>query len=193
MARKYVIVGTGDDVTTCDCCGRKNLKTTVALDQLDEEGGMSGNIVHFGKTCASMALGWGDSKASGERAYAKAEHEARVLKGTAIGQAILAEWADKLPKAEELHRDHSLEADSGCLVFVRKDVPADPFAVFVAKSDFCEGIHRATGESVRAFAARRWIRAVARLHIEALHAKAPHNHDRSFSENAIFLALTGAT
>lgn len=37
-----------DSVTTCDCCGRANLKATVAM-QLD-----CGGIVHYGRTCAAQ-------------------------------------------------------------------------------------------------------------------------------------------
>lgn len=36
-----------DSVTTCDCCGRTELKATVAM-QLD-----CGGIVHYGRTCAA--------------------------------------------------------------------------------------------------------------------------------------------
>lgn len=43
-------LGTTDDVTTCDCCGRKDLKSTVALD-LGE-----GDQVYYGVTCAARAL-----------------------------------------------------------------------------------------------------------------------------------------
>jgi hypothetical protein len=35
-----------DAITTCDCCGKTNLKATVAM-QLD-----CGGILHYGRTCA---------------------------------------------------------------------------------------------------------------------------------------------
>lgn len=44
-------LGTTDEVETCDCCGKSNLKVTVALlfPQADEP-------VYFGTTCAAHAL-----------------------------------------------------------------------------------------------------------------------------------------
>ena len=40
-----------DSVTTCDCCGRTELKATVAM-QLD-----CGGILHYGQTCAARNSG----------------------------------------------------------------------------------------------------------------------------------------
>lgn len=44
-------LGLTDEVTTCECCGKSELKATVALETLD------GGIVHYGTTCATRALG----------------------------------------------------------------------------------------------------------------------------------------
>jgi hypothetical protein len=44
-------LGTTDDVTTCDCCGKTGLKSTVALS-ID-----GGDAVYFGVTCAARAIG----------------------------------------------------------------------------------------------------------------------------------------
>lgn len=49
MATATRYLGTSDDVTTCDCCGRSDLKSTVALE-IEEA------VVHFGVTCAAKAL-----------------------------------------------------------------------------------------------------------------------------------------
>lgn len=49
----YSFLGITDETTVCECCGKKNLKCTVVLE--DE----SGNLVRFGRDCASRALGWG--------------------------------------------------------------------------------------------------------------------------------------
>jgi hypothetical protein len=43
-------LGTTDDVTTCDCCGRKDLKSTVALSFDDAD------PAYYGTTCAAHAL-----------------------------------------------------------------------------------------------------------------------------------------
>lgn len=44
-------LGITDEVTTCDCCGKADLKCTVAIE-LDD-----GQIVHYGRTCASRNTG----------------------------------------------------------------------------------------------------------------------------------------
>jgi hypothetical protein len=48
---KYRILGSTNDVTTCECCGRDNLKKTVALDDYE------GNVTYYGETCAAKAMG----------------------------------------------------------------------------------------------------------------------------------------
>jgi hypothetical protein len=45
-----IILGTTDEVTACDRCGRTDLKKTVVLN-------LEGEIVHFGTECASKTLG----------------------------------------------------------------------------------------------------------------------------------------
>ena len=44
-------LGTDDSITTCDCCGKSNLKLTVTIE-LD-----CGEIVHYGTTCAARNTG----------------------------------------------------------------------------------------------------------------------------------------
>lgn len=44
-------LGTDDSVNTCDCCGKTNLKFTVAIE-LD-----GGEIVHYGQVCARRNTG----------------------------------------------------------------------------------------------------------------------------------------
>lgn len=48
MAVKFL--GMSDDVTTCGCCGRVNLKRTVALSFDDAD------ATYYGTTCAAHAL-----------------------------------------------------------------------------------------------------------------------------------------
>lgn len=43
------ILGISDEVTTCECCGKKNLKRTVVLTNGEGE-------VHYGSECAAKAL-----------------------------------------------------------------------------------------------------------------------------------------
>ncbi len=75
-------MGTTDDVTTCDCCGRADLKSTVAIS-IDEA-----DPVFFGVVCAARALGRSakdvrtetrradNAKAAAEAAARKAKQDA---------------------------------------------------------------------------------------------------------------------
>lgn len=49
-----------DEITTCDCCGKSNLKATVAM-QLD-----CGGILHYGRTCAARNSGKSSQKLTKE-------------------------------------------------------------------------------------------------------------------------------
>lgn len=45
------LLGINNDVTTCECCGKTNLKRTAVLELPD------GSIVHYGRDCAARKLG----------------------------------------------------------------------------------------------------------------------------------------
>lgn len=92
-------LGTSDEVNTCDCCGRKGLKSTVALE-LDD----ASDPVYYGVSCAAQAL---RLSAKEVRAHAKAvddanETERRRLedierrKQDALWQAYLDERVPEL-------------------------------------------------------------------------------------------------
>lgn len=51
----YRILGTTDDVTSCHCCGRTDLKSTVVLTVLDIDGNPTGET-YYGSTCAAKAV-----------------------------------------------------------------------------------------------------------------------------------------
>lgn len=46
----FKLLGITDEISTCDCCGRTNLKCTVALES------EAGEILHYGRDCAGKAL-----------------------------------------------------------------------------------------------------------------------------------------
>jgi hypothetical protein len=48
---RYTYLGTTDEVDACDCCGKGDLKVTVAIHD-DEQG----DTLYFGTTCAARAL-----------------------------------------------------------------------------------------------------------------------------------------
>lgn len=52
----YRILGTSDDVTVCECCGRSDLKSTVVLAALDA-GGVVAAETYYGSSCAAKAVG----------------------------------------------------------------------------------------------------------------------------------------
>jgi len=49
---RFTIEGITDERDTCDCCGKSNLKRTVALADADDDG----EVVFFGTTCAARAM-----------------------------------------------------------------------------------------------------------------------------------------
>lgn len=64
-------LGTDDSITTCDCCGKANLKHTVTIE-LDD-----GEIVHYGSVCATRNTGKASKVLNGEiRAHAAAQRQA---------------------------------------------------------------------------------------------------------------------
>lgn len=77
------ILGITADVTTCECCGRTNLKKTVALET-------DGRQVHFGVDCAALAMR--GSKKSRERKAVESEASAMSLaaKWVAAGHSVEA-------------------------------------------------------------------------------------------------------
>jgi hypothetical protein len=80
------ILGITDEITSCDCCGRTNLKCTVVIeDDL-------GNLLHFGRTCASMAMGWGKSKEALKQI---------ALQSKAQSSKLYADWSMKKQNSPE--------------------------------------------------------------------------------------------
>jgi hypothetical protein len=53
----YRVLGTTDDVTECQCCGRADLKSTVMLGILDADGNVE-EVTYFGSACGAKAAGW---------------------------------------------------------------------------------------------------------------------------------------
>ncbi len=55
-ATDYRVRGTTDDVTTCEKCGKIELKGTVILDVLDADGNAE-EVTYVGTTCAAKMTG----------------------------------------------------------------------------------------------------------------------------------------
>lgn len=65
-----ILLSITDEVTTCDCCGKTNLKRVAVLQLAD------GSIVHYGRDCAARKLGKSfgksiDAKVSEMETFAK--------------------------------------------------------------------------------------------------------------------------
>ena len=56
--KAYRVHGTTNDVTTCELCGKVELKGTVMLVPLDADGNPDGDVSYFGTSCAAKAAGW---------------------------------------------------------------------------------------------------------------------------------------
>lgn len=69
----YTVKGTTDEVTTCELCGRVELKGTVVLIPLDEDGNPDGDECYFGTSCAAKAAGWTQREVTKKITAAKKE------------------------------------------------------------------------------------------------------------------------
>tara|TARA_R110000868_G_scaffold216141_1_gene466252 strand:- start:868 stop:1248 length:381 start_codon:yes stop_codon:yes gene_type:complete len=72
---KFQYLGTSQDITTCDCCGKSNLKSTVVIRDVETD-----NELFFGVTCAAKALKVGikEVKAGTAAADLAKEEDARA-------------------------------------------------------------------------------------------------------------------
>ena len=85
---RYTFLGTTDEVTTCDCCGKADLKMTVAI--MDDEGG---EALYFGTSCAARALKIGIKEVkAGTAAADRAKAEAKRAEVAAKHEAEMARW-----------------------------------------------------------------------------------------------------
>lgn len=82
----FKILGITDEKTECECCGKTNLKCTVALDCVDAEGNETGVITYYGRDCASKAIR-GDNKAS----------SVKIIESEARGIEYARKWLNKTP------------------------------------------------------------------------------------------------
>lgn len=88
-------LGTDDSVTTCDCCGRTELKSTVAIETA------AGEVVHYGCVCAARALGRTTEEIKAGTAAADVEKVADQVNALALQVAFLvqATWGEDAQNA----------------------------------------------------------------------------------------------
>ena len=92
-------LGTTDEVTTCDCCGKSGLKLTVAV-QLD-----CGEVVHYGTTCAARNTGKTQKQITSE---IKVESTRRVAAARAEWKRNPANIAEQVRFAERTRANVAL-------------------------------------------------------------------------------------
>lgn len=84
-------LGTDDSVNACDCCGRVDLKATVAFET------ELGEVVYFGVVCAARAMA---RNAAEIRRMAKnadnSKAEAVAAKAAAEAKAAMGRWVNHL-------------------------------------------------------------------------------------------------
>lgn len=116
-------LGTTDDVTTCDCCGRADLKSTVALD-------VDGAVVHYGSDCAARAIG---RSAKDVRAATRAADQRRIdakrIARDAAHASYMARWSAFLATAAPKGHDIFTRIESlGGMRAARELFRASPYA-----------------------------------------------------------------
>lgn len=69
---RFRLEGITDEVDVCELCGKKDLKCTMLLVELDADGNELGEV-YYGRDCGAAALGWNVS----------ADRAEKLVKGTA--------------------------------------------------------------------------------------------------------------
>lgn len=86
-----------DSVTTCECCGRKDLKATVLMQS------NLGELVHFGQVCAARNTGktrqqvTTEIRAERDAAFGRAQNELVAIRrtGTKLTREVIRQVAAK--------------------------------------------------------------------------------------------------
>lgn len=81
---RFSLIRITDSITTCDCCGKDDLKCTMELQNAE------GWSVFYGRDCGARALGW---KVSADRAE-------KLVAGTARVDAVALSDAWRASKAD---------------------------------------------------------------------------------------------
>jgi hypothetical protein len=98
--KAFRVAGTSNDVTTCELCGRDELKGTVVLYALDADGNPEA-VEHYGTSCAAKAAGWTQREVksrakaadTAKRDQERAVKDAASRAAYAYAQNALAAWS----------------------------------------------------------------------------------------------------
>jgi len=81
-----------DETSTCECCGKTNLKRVAVLQLAD------GSVVRYGRDCAARKLG----KTIGKKIDAKVEEQNTIE----TIKTLIAKWTGKYPEAQIINHIH---------------------------------------------------------------------------------------
>lgn len=81
-----------DETSTCECCGKTNLKRVAVLQLAD------GSVVRYGRDCAARKLG----KVVGKAIDAKVEEQNILV----TIKSLIAKWAGKYSEAQIANHIH---------------------------------------------------------------------------------------
>lgn len=101
---RYRAVRSTDDVTSCDLCGREDLKGTVLLALVDEDGDVSGEI-YAGVICAARAAGKKAAEIRREVTAAEAATREARRAHRAARHAVSMALTDEVLRAWGVERD----------------------------------------------------------------------------------------
>jgi hypothetical protein len=95
---EFVRVRSTNECTTCDLCGRVELKCTIELIAIDRETG-DREEVYYGSGCAKKALGWGPGN-NQRKTWAQLDHARERAAQDAYTKASSEAWAAFDPSVE---------------------------------------------------------------------------------------------
>lgn len=78
MATNYFVIGSSEDVTTCDCCGKSGLKKTIVLGTI-ANGERDYEPCYFGSTCAENHVKHNSKKVANIKAAFKNKNSVRLV------------------------------------------------------------------------------------------------------------------
>lgn len=87
----YRIIGTTDENTECNHCGRIELKFTVVFDTLDADGNQTGDLYYAGSSCATKLPGFTHRSAASIRSDAR-----RIQTAADRAAAAKRQWAREI-------------------------------------------------------------------------------------------------
>jgi hypothetical protein len=96
----YKFCGTTDEITTCDCCGKSNLKKTVVLQN------ENGDYLYYGVDCAARTI---NNKTNGKAVLVQAQavdYAKTLIAKYGLNQKVANAVWNKFGFGTEIKNDH---------------------------------------------------------------------------------------